>query len=178
MNENLRARFLRRAGLAVEATPLEIIEAVRAIPHGRPRDRSAGGVVEDWRGTCSTKHLLLRKLLPQFDIRFVHRVFRLTPEAAREWLGDDVARVVPPEGMIDVHTYATAEVDGRRVNVDVTFPTGMPWDGRSDMPIPFRDGEDVYAGDDPISSKEILVTQRCDPSTRERLIAALTLTQT
>ena len=175
MDEDLYLRFSRRAGLGAQSTSVEIVEAVRAIPHGRPRERSARGVVEDWRGTCSTKHLLLRQLLPEADIGFVHRVFLLTREDARRWLGDDVAEVVPPGGMVDVHTYATGLIDGQRVTIDVTFPTDAAWDGNSDMPIPFPDGEDFDAGDDPIASKEELVRRKCDPQEREALIRAISL---
>lgn len=151
----------------------EIVEAVHSIPHGRPRERTAAGVVENWRGTCSTKGLLVRSVLPGLEVRFVHRVFRLTPEAASPWLGADVARVVPPEGLIDVHTYMTANVGGRRVVLDLTFPHSPAWDGVSDMQVPFPLGDDFEAGEDPIASKEELVARFGDASLRRRLIDAI-----
>ncbi|SRR6266498_4410395 len=175
MDQNLHLRFIRAAGLGTRPTQLEVIEAVRAIPHGRPRERSANGVVDDWRGTCSTKHLLLRELLPDANICLVHRVFLLTREPARRWLGNEIADIVPPEGTVDVHTYATGVIDGCRIVMDVTFPGGAAWDGRSDMTIPFPGGKDFDAGNDPIASKEELIRRHCDTVTRERLIAAISL---
>lgn len=174
-DERLFDRFVERARLALSPTLQEIVEAIRAIPHGRPRQRSARGVLEDWRGTCSTKHLLLKALRPDLDVRFTHRIFRLTPDNARRWLGPEVTEVVPPEGMIDVHTYATALIDGRRIVIDVTFPGGEPWDGISDMAIPFPEGEDVDAGEDPIASKDALISKVGDTAARQRLIAALSV---
>lgn len=170
---DLRSRFLERAGLPPNAGARQVIEAVRAIPHARPAERSARGVVESWRGTCSTKLLLLRAISPELDLRFVNRVFRLTPEAARTRLGDRAADALPPEGIVDIHTFATALLEGRRVVIDVTFPGGPPWDGRSDMEVPWPDGEDLDAGDDPIASKEELVARLGDPAARARLIATI-----
>ena len=170
--DELYARFVSRAGLASSHSVRELAEAIRRIPHGRPRARTAEAVVEDWRGTCSTKHLLLRALRPDLDVRFVNRVFTLTPERARALLGDEVARVVPPEGMPDVHTYATIALDGRRVRVDLTF-AGEPWDGWSDMPIPWGDGVDHEGGSDPIASKDRLVAELGAEDAKQRLVEAL-----
>ena len=175
MSDDLKDRFLARSGLPGEPSLWDIVEAVRAIPFGRPSDRSPAGVVEEWVGTCSTKHALLAELLsyrPEFDLQLVHRVYRLTPEDARERFGDAAADVVPPEGLTDVHTYATVAVEGRRVRVDVTFP-GPLWDGRSDMELACGDGDDFPAGDDPWALKERLVAQHCDPRVREPFIEAL-----
>jgi len=176
VTDNLRDRFIKRAGLPDQPSLWEFVEAVREIPYGRPSVRTPAGVVEDWRGTCSTKHALLVALLegrPEFDVRLVHRVYRLDRKNARERFGDEVAAVVPEEGLVDVHTYATAMVSGERVRIDVTFP-GPLWDGRSDMPLACGEGEDHPVGDrDPWELKAELVAQHCDPAVREPFIAAL-----
>lgn len=172
-DEDLRLRLFQKAGLADDASTQELVEAVRQIPHARPAERSAKGVVESWRGTCSTKLLLLRAIAPELDLRFVNRVFRLTPSAARARLGERAAAALPSDGIVDVHTYATGVVRGRRVLIDVTFPDGKPWDGKSDMEMPWSTGEDFDAGDDPIASKEALVEQYGDPEARARLIQAI-----
>jgi hypothetical protein len=172
-DEDLRHLFFQRAGIPPTASIQEVVEAVRQIPHARPSERSARGVVKSWRGTCSTKLLLLDAILPELDLRFVNRVFRLTPSAARAKLGERPAAALPPEGIVDVHTYATGVVEGRRIVIDVTFPGGSPWDGTSDMEIPWPLGEDFDAGDDPIASKEALIARLGDPKARARLIEAI-----
>jgi hypothetical protein len=169
--ESTRDSFLARAGLSNPSVK-DVINTIKAIPHGRPRERSAHGVVQDWRGTCSTKLLLLREICPDLPMRLYNRVFLLTPETARERLGDDVAQVIPPRGTIDVHTFAKIHHDKRWVLIDLTFP-GELWDGHHDMELPWPEGQDFEAGDDPIASKEALVQQHGDPETRTRLIEAI-----
>lgn len=149
---------------------------MREIPYGRPSERTPEGVVAEWKGTCSTKHALLGLLLegrPEFDYRIVHRVYRLDRERTAELFGEDAARTVPPEGLVDVHTYATAVIAGRPTVIDVTFP-GHLWDGRSDMELACGPGDDHPAGDrDPWELKAELVAEHCDPEVREPFIAAL-----
>ena len=146
----------------------EVVERVRAIPYGRPRERTPAGVLAENRGTCSTKHALLADLVrerdPDAQVEIVHRVYRLTRDGARRLFGERAAALVPDAGLVDVHTYA--RVDGRVV--DVTFPGGDPWDGESDMQLACGPGDDFPAAD-----KEELVARHCDPAVREPFIAAL-----
>lgn len=87
---------------------MELVERLRAIPYGRPSERTAAGMLREGRGTCSTKHLhlyeQLRSRLPETDPRIVHRVY-----------------TVQPERIVDVHRYVTAVIDGRRITLDCTF---------------------------------------------------------
>ena len=149
----------------------EAVERVRAIPYGRNDERSAAGVLAERRGTCSTKHLLLKELAPEIELW--HRVYRLTPEDARRLFGEHAATVVPKDGLTDVHTYATVSLAGRRLTLDVTFPGGELWDGLSDMPVACGPGEDHAAGHDPLATKLALVERHCDPALREPFIRAL-----
>jgi hypothetical protein len=168
---SVRDTFLERT--ALENMDLrDVVNAIKAIPHGRPRERSASGVVQDWRGTCSTKLLLLRALFPDLPMRFYNRVFTLSREAARVRLGPAVAEVVPRAGMIDVHTFARVEIGGRWVRIDLAFP-GEAWDGHSDMSDPWGDGEDFDADLDPIAHKESLIERYGDPAVRARFIEAI-----
>ena len=169
-------RFAARAGLDEGAVFPDVVEAVRRIPYGRPTDRSAKGVVREWRGTCSTKHELIASLAKErwsdLDPRIVHRTYRLTPAIAHRLFGSRSDGVVPEEGVVDVHTYLTAVLDGRRVVIDATVP-GAPWDGRSDMPLACGEGTDVEGGPDPRATKARLVAATGDSSVRDRVIEAL-----
>jgi hypothetical protein len=170
-------RFLERAGLPPSADVRAVVQALRQVPYGRPEPRTEEGVVSQWKGTCSTKHALLvrclRELEPRSNPRVVHRVYRVTPETAEMTFGPAAARAVPPAGLVDVHTYVVATLNGRDVRLDVTFP-GPPWDGVSDMPIAAAEGADVPAGDDSAATKAALVREHCDPAVREPFITALT----
>ena len=154
----------------------EIVEAVRALPYGRPAERTVAGMLRDGRGTCSAKHAYLRDLLaerfPATAPRIVHRVYRIDRDGARARFGPEAAAAVPVAGLVDVHRYLTATVDGRRIRIDATFP-GEPWDGRSPMPLACGDGEDYPAGADPDADKRALEAEHCDPAVREPFIAAL-----
>lgn len=174
---DVRARFLTRSGLPDRPSLWELVEGVREIPYGRPAERTPEGVVQEWRGTCSTKHALLAELLadrPEFELRFVHRVYRIDRDEATERFGEGAAERVPDTGLVDVHTYATLLIEGDRVSIDVTFP-GPLWDGRSDMEIAAGKGKDypVSEGEDPWVMKQRLVEEHCDPDVREPFIAAL-----
>jgi SAM-dependent methyltransferase len=155
---------------------VDLVEAVRALPYGRPSDRTVEGMLREHRGTCSTKHLLLAQALaerfPETDPLIVHRVYTLDRAQARELFDDTVAEVVPEDGLVDVHRYLTITLEGQHVEIDATFP-GPAWDGRSSLPLACGSGRDYPGGEDPDAEKRALEAQHCDPTIREPFIAAL-----
>jgi len=171
-------RFLEAAGLTSDPSFADVVNAVASMPYGRPPCRTPEGAMESWRGTCSTKHALLmlvcRDLFPERRIELVHRVWRVDSGDARRLFGDGVAATVPPGGLVDVHTYATALVDAARIPIDVTFPLERPWDGSSPMVLCCGDGENHPGGANPLATKAMLTMERCDPAVRDPFVAALT----
>jgi len=155
---------------------IDLVERVRAIPYGRPSDRTVEGMLREHRGTCSTKHLHLAQQLvqrfPTTEPEIIHRVYRLDRNHARALFGEKVAQTIPPDGLIDVHRYLTIKLDGERLAIDATFP-GTPWDGRSPMPLACGPGEDIPADAHPDCNKRALERRHCDPAVREPFIAAL-----
>jgi hypothetical protein len=150
--------------------------AVSRIPYGRASAPTAEAVLREQRGTCSTKHLLFAAQAPLVDpgvrVELVHRVYRVERvDAERRW-GPDVAAAVPPDGLVDVHTYAVVHRGDAATVVDVTFPID-DWDGRTDLPLACASGDDVPAGPDPLRTKAELVERHCEPAVREPFIAAL-----
>jgi riboflavin synthase len=87
--------------LAANASLVDLVAAVRALPYGRPSDRSVDGLLRECRGTCSTKHLFLARVLlerfPHTQPQIMHRVYRAEREQIREHYGDEVATAVPEE---------------------------------------------------------------------------------
>jgi hypothetical protein len=156
---------------------VELVEAVRALPYGRPSERTVEGMLRERRGTCSTKHLFLVRALaerfPETEPLIVHRVYRLDRATAKERYGEQVAQAVPEDsGLVDVHRYLTIRVDGQRIAIDATFP-GPRWDGHSPLPLACGAGDDHPAGEDPDADKQLLEREHCDPAVREPFIAAL-----
>lgn len=164
------------AVVALDATLVDLVEAIRAIPYGRPSDRTVDAMLRERRGTCSTKHLFLARVLaerfPDTEPAIVHRVYTLDRARAREMFGAAVAAAVPDDGLVDVHRYLTITLGGQRVEIDTTF-AGPAWDGLSPLPLACGSGMDYPARDDPDAEKRALEERHCDPSIREPFIAAL-----
>jgi hypothetical protein len=161
---------------ALAGSLIDLVEAIRELPYGRPDDRTFTGMLRERRGTCSTKHLFLAQSLaerfPETEPQIVHRVYRLDRQSAARLFGPMVAQSVPIDGLVDVHRYLTITVDGRRIVLDVTFP-GEPWDGRSSLPLACGSGEDIPAGHRPDEDKRALEARHCAATHREPFIAAL-----
>ncbi len=170
------ATTVGQAVIAPDATLVELVEVIRAIPYGRPSDRTVDAMLREQRGTCSTKHLFLARTLaerfPDTEPVIVHRVYTLDRDRARELFGTAAAAAVPDEGLVDVHRYLAITLGGKRVEIDATFP-GPAWDGLSSLPLACGAGTDYPAGDDPDKEKRTLEERHCDPAIREPFIAAL-----
>jgi hypothetical protein len=155
---------------------VQTVVIVSRLPYRRPTDRSPAGVLSEGCGTCSTKHMLLAELVrenwPDRDMKLWHRVYKVSPRLAEALWGTQVSSVVPADGLVDVHTFAT--IDGARANVivDATFPLGG-WDGVSHIPVACGPGDDYPAGQEVLATKAKLVEQWCDPAVREPFIERL-----
>lgn len=175
MTEPLTTRFRSRIG-GGDLDVVGTVEAVSQIPYGRPAELSPEGVLADWRGTCSTKHMLLARLIgeawPELPFSLWHRVYTVNQNWAISRWGPAVAETIPPEGLVDVHTFARVTLDAFELVIDVTFPVET-WDGRSDMAVACGPGADQPAGADPLATKAALVARHCDPPAREAFLAAL-----
>jgi hypothetical protein len=154
----------------------DLVEAVRSLEYGRPSAPGVVGMLREQRGTCTVKHRFLaaamQRRFPDAEPQIVHRVYRLSREQAGELFGAEVTATVPEGGLVDVHRYLTAIVDGRRIEIDATFP-GEPWDGHSPMSLACGPGEDHPAGADPDDEKRQLEAEHCDPAVRQPFIEAL-----
>ncbi len=160
----------------VDSSPVELVEAVRALPYGQPNDRTVEGTLLEARGTSATKHLLLAQLLakrfPETQPALVHRVYRLDRDRALSLFGTAIAQTVPSAGLLDVHRYLTIAIEGQRIDVDATV-TGPAWDGRAPLEPVCGPGDDFPAGAEPDVDMSALETEYCDASAREQFLAAL-----
>jgi hypothetical protein len=179
VNGSLFARFATRAGLPDDASLCQVVNAVHAIPYGRPRSRTAEGVIDEWKGTCSTTHALLARLLrerrPESQPLLVHRVYRVSRSSVLQRYGGAAAGAVPEGGLTDVHRYLVVILAGQQVMIDITFPGDQAWDGHRSMCLACGEGRDFPAGDDPDAEKAALEERYCDPQVREPFIASLAL---
>jgi hypothetical protein len=179
MNGSLFARFVTRAGLPGDASLCQVVNAVQAVPYGRPGARTAEGVIGEWKGTCSTKHALLAQLLgerwPELQPRLVHRVYRVSRSSVLQRYGAGASGEVPEGGLTDVHRYLMMILAGQELTIDITFPGDQAWDGHRSMRLACGEGHDFPAGNDPDAEKAALEASYCDPQVREPFIASLAL---
>jgi hypothetical protein len=163
----------------LESSPVELVEAVRAMPLGLPSDRTVEGALLEARGTSAAKHMLLAQLLakrlPETQPALVHRVYRLDRDRALDLFGAAIAATVPSEGFVDVHRYLTIALDGQRVSVDATVP-GAAWDGRTSLAPVCGPGRDFLAGADPDADMRTLEAEHCDASARAPFLERLAAT--
>ena len=176
---SLFAELAARAGLPGDASLREVVAAIHALPYGRPISRTPEGVLGEWKGTCSTKHALLARIVaerwPQLRPQLIHRVYRADHASVLSCHGAIAAGAVPEGGLTDVHRYLLLAYGDQDVIIDVTFPTDPPWDRHGSMQLACGEGQDFPAGDDPAAEKAALEASYCDPQVREPFIAALML---
>lgn len=160
----------------LESSPVELVEAVRAIPYGLPSGQTIESMLLEGRGTSASKHLLLAQLLakrhPETQPVLVHRVYRLGRASALALFGAAIAKTVPSEGFIDVHRYLTITVDGHRISVDASVP-GPQWDGQTQLEPVCGPGRDFAGGADPDAEMSALEHEHCDAAARTAFLSAL-----
>lgn len=158
---------------------VELVEAMRALPHGLPSEPTVDSMLLEARGTSTGKHLFLAQVLaqrfPSAEPALVHRVYRLDRARALELFGSAIAEAIPDGGLTDVHRYLTIALEGRRIELDVTVP-GEPWDGRSPLALACGPGCDYPAGADPDAELQALEREHCDATARAPFLAALAAT--
>lgn len=159
-----------------ECSLVELVEAIRTLPFGRPSEPTVERMLLEARGTSAGKHLFLAQALarrfPSTEPALVHRVHRLDRARAQALFGAEIAATIPDGGLTDVHRYLTIALEGRRVELDVSVP-GRPWDGRSPLALACGPGRDYPAGADPDAELLALERAHCDATARAPFLAAL-----
>jgi hypothetical protein len=121
-----------------DCTLPELVEAVRALQAGGDRQQTVESMLREARGLPASRHLFLAQVIgrrfPGTGPRLIHRVHQLDPATAAGIYGDDVARAVPPEGLIDVHRYLTADLGAGRIAIDASA-TGPACDPVARAPL-------------------------------------------
>lgn len=164
---------------------------VRDMPYQRTTDRRPETLIEEWRGTCSGKHLLLGALLRELghDSIVMTALHEFTPRNS-PWLPPELLAEVQLEAVPDVHTFLMVEADAGWFAVDATWPLaagglGLPvnatWQPGRNMAIA-ADIDEIYDTPDdeePLDFKaRVLDNHVGEPGTparerRERFIEGL-----
>jgi len=97
---------------------------VRDMPYTRASSREPETIIHEWRGTCSGKHYLLKRLFRElgYDSRLIActTVAHIDPNTVR---GKLRTLLEQSNGrFVDVHNYLLLELPGQEMVVDATWP--------------------------------------------------------
>ena len=125
--DEARSRGLLGADETVDAA--RAFALVRDMPYRRASSREPGVTIEEWRGTCSGKHILLRVLFEELGMQ---TTMILAPheftEANSPWLPPALLTMVHEAPVRDVHNFLRVQPVGQLgpqaewVTVDATWP--------------------------------------------------------
>jgi hypothetical protein len=133
---HLKSEAVRR-GLSDPDVALEaasVFALVRDMPYQRASDRLPETIINEWRGTCSGKHYLLKALFA--ELGFPSQIMACTTAVPVDPL--QVPDSLQPlyeaanRRFVDVHNYLILDLpDGREMIVDATWPlsaraSGLP----------------------------------------------------
>ena len=163
-----------------EARPryVSIYHAVRNIPYGRAGKRDPIAVLENHRGSCSGKHVLLRDLLRiagyEAKVVTIHTYFNkaipLLPS-----LPDDLSTMIRDREVDDYHHFVRIRISGQWLNLDATwqdalgeheFPVNTDWDGTGHTAIASATIKEYPAVEDIAAFKQKLIAS-LSPEARE-----------
>lgn len=164
---------------------------VRDMPYERASDTRPETLVEEWRGTCSGKHLLLAQLLGELghDSMLMTVLHEFTPRNS-PWLPPHLLAEVERAPVPDVHNFLMVESVSGWFAVDATWPLatrdlGLPvneaWTAGRNMTIAADIDElyDVPDDADPMEFKQRVLADHAgalgspERERRERFIEAL-----
>ena len=129
---------------------------VRDMPYARASSRQPETIIEEWRGTCSGKHYLLKQLFAELGYHSkliacttVEQIDPQTvPDKLRELLEQSNGRFV------DVHNYLVLDTPQGEMIVDATWPISTDGTGTV-VNKSFQIGVDQQIASDPLENWEI-----------------------
>ena len=154
---------------------------VRDMPYERASDTRPETLIDEWRGTCSGKHLLLAKVFGELghDSMFMTALHEFTTVNS-PWLPPHLLVEVQRAPVADVHNFLMVEAERGWFAVDATWPLaaralGLPaneaWTPGHNMSVAADIDEiyDVPEDTDPLAFKALLLADHVGaPGTRAR----------
>lgn len=124
--ERLKSKALER-GLLKPEEEIDIEKAfllVRDMPYTRASSRDSETIIREWRGTCSGKHYLLKRLFA--ELGYTARLIACTTvtHIDPQKVSGQLRRLLEQsEGrFVDVHNYLVLELPQKEMIVDATWP--------------------------------------------------------
>ena len=171
-----------RRGLRPESAAMLSIEdafaLIRDMPYARASTHEPSGIIGEWRGTCSTKHELLRAVLAEAGLKSsmiaCTQLVMVPPNADPELL-----TLTGGQSVVDVHNYLVVHAPEGDMRVDATWPlaaaaAGLPvnpeWVWGKDMTLACTPLESwVVPEEDSLAGfKDRLLNERYTPQELQR----------
>jgi hypothetical protein len=185
----------QQRGLIAEGDGIDATRAfrlVRDMPYRRASSRAPETTIDEWTGTCSGKHYLLKALIE--ELGFATSLIACTHQFTAEnspWLPPELLAHLADGPMPDVHQFLRVEsnrdaADGAWMTVDATWPLaardlGLPtneqWELGRDMTVAADIDELFHTPDDidPQEFKNLIIEREIGDQMqrRDRFIEAL-----
>jgi hypothetical protein len=120
-----------------------VVLCLRDMTYQRPTGGQSGAAaLQEWRGTCSTKHLALHDLLSQLGHSPKLKMASFLVDSSFPIQNEELRSRLGVAGVHDVHNFISCDLGRGEVIMDVTFPLAMEslgftvtrdWDGESDF---------------------------------------------
>lgn len=124
LSQYLRQAAIERQLLPADAaalTPETAFALVRDMPYARASSHAVRQIVDDWRGTCSTKHELLQALLIEHQLS--SSMIACTQEINLPLNADaELSALTNGQSVVDVHNYLVVNTAQGPMKVDATWP--------------------------------------------------------
>ena len=179
MTPKIYETFLREIEDNTRPRYVSIYHAVRNIPYGGIGERNPLAVLENRRGSCSGKHVLLRDLLRaagyEAEVITIYTHLNKTIPLLSSF-PDDLSLMVRDEEIKDYHHFVRIRIDGQWLNLDATwhdalrdhgFPVNMNWNGTGHTTVAASTIEEYPAVEDLAVFKQELIAA-LTPEAREK----------
>ena len=185
LRQQAQARGILKPDAVLSAD--QVFSLIRDMDYQRASSRAPKAIINEWRGTCSGKHYLLKALFEEmgYQGKLVMCPHWFTQENTAGF-PDSLKSLLAGGPVADVHTFLRLKTGEVWTQLDATFPL---WAGPLGLTVNhrFQPGVDMMLacqpeeflevpdGKDPQEFKERVIESFCGPysSTRERFIQGL-----
>jgi len=114
-------------GLIDRDTPIDLAQAfrlVRDMPYRRASSRDPETIIQEWQGTCSGKHYLLKALFAELGYKSRVIACSTIENINPADVPTDLAEILEESSgrFVDIHNYLVLEYSGGEMVVDATWP--------------------------------------------------------
>lgn len=124
--EKLRLKAIEKnvATIDTQLDAEKVFFLVRDMPYGRASSREPETIIQEWRGTCSGKHYLLKSIFAElgYSSRLIACTTHIKIEPGEAWEKLELLLTKSNRYFVDVHNYLILDSPEGKMIVDATWP--------------------------------------------------------